>query len=41
MTADDIKADAQSCGAQFTSATQRLQSISDAFPKEQTAPAPK
>jgi hypothetical protein len=38
MTADDIKADAQSCGAIFTVATQRLQSISEAFPKQPEGP---
>lgn len=31
MTGDDIKAQAKTCSAQFTSATQALQDLSDAF----------
>lgn len=37
MTADDIKAQAKTCGAMFTAATQSLQGISDAF--KQHAPS--
>jgi hypothetical protein len=38
MTADDIKTQSQTCGAMFTSATQTLQSISDAFQQHFGAP---
>lgn len=33
MTSDDIKEQSKTCGAQFTEATQALQSLSDAFQK--------
>ncbi len=44
MTADDIKAEAKTCGAMFTAATQNLQDISTSFqnrlgPPPSTAPA--
>jgi len=45
MTSDDIKTQSQTCGAEFTAATQTLQDISNAFqqhfgPPAGTPPAP-
>jgi hypothetical protein len=44
MTADDLKTQSQTCGAMFTSATQNLQDLSNAFKDhfgEKVAPPPK
>ena len=43
MTADDLKAQSQTCGAMFTAATQNLQELSNSFQQhfgEKAAPAP-